>query len=412
MKLVMLRPSYTPENSAGNHLAVDLVEDFQQNGIAVEMIVSVSSKYNGLPEGYRDNCTVHRIQSRFAGTGLLTRMLRYLDESYQMYKKLVSIKDCDLIMTHSTPPTLPPLCVLAARRMKKPLLYWEQDVVSESIITTGITKARLQKKVFYHIAGILEYISRKGSTHTITISERFKQYHTGSGFADDTVSVIYNWIDTDRIYPVSRKENTLFDELGLDRGKFYVTYCGNLGVPQNVEIMIDAAEALAGYEDIRFVIIGGGSREKVVQDYVHKKNLKNLDLFPLMPLDRACEVYNLGNIGLVIGKKGTSNNGFPSKTWSIMAAGQTMVSCFDIDSELSGFVRSGNCGIAIPPDSPDALKDAILQVYRLPDKGAQYGENARRFVLEGFSRKHSTMQFVEIVRRMVGEFNKRREECL
>ncbi|NLB80520.1 MAG: glycosyltransferase family 4 protein [Clostridiaceae bacterium] len=405
MKLVMLRPSYSPENSAGNHLAIDLVEDFQKNGIEVEMIVSVSAKFKGLPEGYKDNCKVHRIQSKFAGQGLLTRMLRYIDESYRMYRKLVSLKDCDVIMTHSTPPTLPPLCILAAKLMKKPLLYWEQDVVSESILTTGIAKAKLQKKILYHIARIIEYISRKGSTHTITISEKFKQYHIDSGFNDSKVSVIYNWIDTDRIYPISREENKLFDELGLDRNKFYVTYCGNLGVPQNVEIMIDAAKALSDYPNIQFIIIGGGSREKIIHDYIKRKKLKNLVIFPLFPLTRACEVYNLGNIGLVIGKKGTSNNGFPSKTWTIMSAGQTMISCFDIDSELSEFVRRGNCGIAIEPDSPEKLKEAILQIYNSADKGAKYGENAHKFVLEGFSRKQSTMKFIDILNIMYKEIN-------
>ena len=58
------------------------------------------------------------------------------------------------------------------------------------------------------------------------------------------ILLIYNWIDTNQIYPKNRKDNKLFDDLNISREEFVVSYCGNLGVPQNVEIMIDAAEKL------------------------------------------------------------------------------------------------------------------------------------------------------------------------
>ena len=276
--------------------------------------------------------------------------------------------------------------------------------MSESLISTGIFgSGGFKRKVLYKAAKMIEKISEKKSTHIITISEQFRNMHLDQGAAPDKVSVVYNWIDTQQIMPIPSEQNPLFDELGIDRDRFTVTYCGNLGVPQNVEIMIDAAEILQDELPVQFVILGGGSREQKIMQYVKEKALNNLKLFPLQPLERAGLVYNLGQVGLVIGKAGTSRNGFPSKTWSIMAAGQTMIACFDTDSELCHFVQEGDCGIAVEPDSPEALAQAIRVLYEDQDACAQKGRNARAYVVERFGRSAATEKIIATAARLVKE---------
>lgn len=402
MKVVMLRPSYIPELSAGNHLAVNLVEDIKAAGYDIELIVPVSENY---VENHSENFdyVVHRINSKFNGKSTLKRMLRYMDTSLKMLVTLLKIQDVDVILTHSMPPTIGPLSVLASKIKKVPVVFWEQDIVSQSIITTGIAKNKFIKKIFYLVSKMLESISLKGSSKVITISEKFKKLHVKDGIYSEKINVIYNWIDINKIYPLKREDNYLFDKYNLDRNKFFVTYCGNLGVPQNVEIMIDAAEILRD-EDIEFIIIGGGSREEKIKSYAEDKNLSNLKIFPLEPLENANEVYNIGDIGLVIAKEGTSNNGFPSKTWSILSAGQVIISCFDKDSELSDFVIASKAGIAVEPDSAEKLSNAIIEIYSLEDKGALFSSNARKFVCENFSRDISTQKFIRIIEDTVKKY--------
>ena len=193
----------------------------------------------------------------------------------------------------------------------------------------------------------------------------------------------------------------MFDELGIPRDKFIITYCGNLGVPQNVEIMIDAAARLQKYKDIYFVIFGGGSREEYIKKYFAEKQLENMSIFPLQPLERSQFVYSVGDVGLVIGRSGTSKNGFPSKTWSIMAAGQAMIACFDLDSELSEFVREGNCGITIEPDSSEALENAIKKLYSDRENTKKMGIAARNYVINNFDRKAATGKIIKTAEDLV-----------
>ena len=135
--------------------------------------------------------------------------------------------------------------------------------------------------------------------------------------------------------------------------------------------------------------------------YIDRSGANNIELLPLQPLEEASHVYSIGEVGIVIGRKGTSRNGFPSKTWSIMAAGQAMISCFDIDSEFSNFVREGNCGIAVPPDNSVALKNAILELYLNPTQTKEYGRNARSYVSSKFSRDAATSNIIHIVKRLI-----------
>lgn len=406
MKVLMMRPSYRPELSGGTHLAIDLVEDFIAAGIAVEVVTPISEKYKRIVDDTTDECIVHRITSKYESRGTLFRILRYIDVSRQMYKMAIKL-DADVVMTHSMPPLLGPIGAQIEKKKKVPVLYWEQDIVSESLISTGVFgKSGFKQKLMYKVAQSLEKRSERGSTHIVTISEQFKRMHTDRGIPDNKVTVVYNWIDTDQVYPVPREDNPLFDELGIPRNKFIVSYCGNLGIPQNVEIMIDAAEKLQSIEDLLFVILGGGSREDYIKQYILKKKLKNLMLFPLQPLEQSHFVYSIGDVGLVIGRKGTSKNGFPSKTWSIMAAERPMIACFDVDSELCHFVEDGECGLVVEPDSSQALGNAIMNLFTHRELATKMGQNARVYVESRFGRSGATAKIIKEIERAVTEYHK------
>ncbi len=250
MKITMMRPSYRPELSGGTHLAIDLVEDFIKAGHEIEVVTPISSKFEAFVDEDQDECKIHRVTSRFNKGDVLSRILRYIDISYKMYSTAKKI-DADIIMTHSMPPLLGPLGTILGKRKHVPVLYWEQDIVSQSLISTGIFgKSGFKQKMMFKVAEILEKRSEKHSTHVVTISEQFKKMHIGRGIPSNKVSVVYNWIDTNQIYHVSREENPLFAELNIPKDKFIVSYCGNLGVPQNVEIMVEAAEKLRDNNNI------------------------------------------------------------------------------------------------------------------------------------------------------------------
>lgn len=411
MKILMLRPTYFPEISGGTHLAIDLVEDLIKEGNQIKLIVPMPTrldtdnikKYKSkrVEKLYNGRLEIVRLRNRFSEKNIILRAFRMLSIGLKMFAYVLKEKNIDIIFSHSMPVFLGPLAAIGGKIKKVPVIYWEQDIVSESIISTNIVGKGIKRKILYKIALTLEKITSNLSTHIITISNRFKERQIRLKRKEESVDVIYNWIDTDELYPVNRQDNYLFERFNLDKNKFYITYCGNLGIPQNVEILIDAAKKLEYIEDMQFLIFGNGVRKNKIEKYLEESNAKNCTLLPLQPLEESKYVYSIGEVGIVIGRKGTSHNGFPSKTWSILAAGQAIISCFDLDSELSNFVQKGNCGIAVEPDSSEKLKDAILQMYNDRQQTEKYGNNARTYVKERFSRSIATKKFIDVFNKVV-----------
>ena len=402
MKVLMLRPTYMPELSGGTHLAFELVEDMLAKQWNIAIITSISNKFAGDISSYTDECEIVRVSSVFSGTDIISRILWYIDVSLKIYAKAKK-KQADVIISHSMPPLLGPLAAHLGKKKKIPVVYWENDVVSESILTTGIVKNKIIEKIFYKIAYVLEQFTAKRVSHIVCASDNFVKMHIKRGTPANKLSEIRNWIDTSSTFFVERCDNILFEKFKLDRNKFFVTYCGNLGVPQNVEILIDAAEMLQEISDIEFIIIGNGSREKEVIEYAKKKNLPNLKMFPLEPIDMVNYVYSIGNIGVVLAKKGTSKNGFPSKVWSMLSVGQPIISCFDLNSPLSKVVEDSGAGYAIEPDNAAKLKETILSMYKNRAQEQELRQNARKYAVEYADRKRLTSKFIEIIESVQGE---------
>jgi colanic acid biosynthesis glycosyl transferase WcaI len=412
LKVLILRPNYFPEIAGGTRLAVDLVEDLVSNGIEVVLVApfpfradeETKEKYKNLKVEtlHEGKLKIIRIDISANENSLISRAWRYLAITVVMFWKGLGMKNIDAIMSISMPPLLGPVSVLLGKIKKKPVLYWEQDVVSESLISTGVASKGIKKRILYTAARFLEEISSKGSDHIVTISKKFMDRHIVKEKSKEKVDLIYNWIDTNQLVPIPRADNILFERYELDPNAFYVTYCGNLGNAQNVEILIEVAEHLRHIEDLKFVIFGNGVKQKFIEDRLHNSDVSNVNLFPLLPLKEASYVYSLGDIGIVVGKSGTSFNGFPSKTWSIMAAGQSLISSFDIDSELSELVRENEVGIAVPPEDPTALTDAILDLYDDREKVIRFGSKGREYVCKHLSRNEATSRFVDIFRNMTG----------
>ncbi|TDL61515.1 glycosyltransferase WbuB [Rhodococcus qingshengii] len=415
MKILMFRPSYYPEISGGTHLGIDLIEDLIDAGHEVILITpapwrvseEIKKKYRNMKieEQYDSKLIIHRVYVSANEKSIASRAIRMLLLTFGMSFRALKEKKVDIIMSHSMPVFIGPISVLLKWLKRVPLLYLESDVVSESIISTGIAKEGLKKNLLYSLGKMLEKISLKGSDYIITVSDLFRRRNIDAGIHTEKIEVIYNWIDTNKVAPIPRKDNILFDRFQLDRDKFYVTYSGNLGLPQNVEIIVDAAKALEHIKDLEFVIIGGGVRKEEILQYIDNSDASNIKFFPLQPLEEVSYVYSLGDVGIVLGKKGTSNNGFPSKTWTMMAAGQAIISCFDLESELSASIIEGECGKAIEPDSPEKLKQAILQMYNNKQYAQQCGLNSRRYVDDNYSRKIATSKYINALEKLVPKKN-------
>lgn len=410
MKVLRLFSYTYPESIAASHLGNDLSNGFMEAGIYTEGYAPTPSR--GLTkEQIRENKKIKYLERfngtqkiyRFPmfkeGTNVIQRAVRYACCSIMHYRKGIKAENIDLIYSSSTPPTQGMLCALVAKKLSKrygrrvPFLYNLQDIFPDSMLTTKLTK---KGSLVWKIGRKIEDYTYKKADKIIVISESFKRNIMEKGVPEDKIVVISNWINTDEVTPVAKKDNRLFEELGIDRNKFTVVYSGNFGAQQGADIIFETAKLLEGRNDIQFVVFGGGSGFGAAKAYVSEHKPSNVIINDYLPKERIPEIYSMGDIALVIGRKGGSSSCLPSKTWSIMSCNVPIIASFDLESELADILSASDTGICVDAEDPKGLADAIVY-----SKDNPMERRGREYVIANASKKTCVSKYIEVLKSMV-----------
>lgn len=410
MKILKL-PTYSyPEQVSSSHLSKDLEEAYAKAGFETVMYAPTPCrgiseeerrKYKkiGYEERYDGKVKIHRFSMYKEPKNSLLRAIRYSLIQWKQYFRAIKEKDVDVLSSGSTPPTAGILMAKVKKKISKkqgreiPFVYNLQDVFPDSLVNTGITK---KGSLLYKIGNRVAMYTYKNADKIIVISRDFKRMLIEKGIPEEKIELIYNWVDENSVTYVDRSENKLFDEYGIDRDKFYIAYSGNIGHTQNITMLLDVAQELKKYDKIGFILVGEGACRDEAEKTIKEKQLTNVKLLPFQPYERISEVFSLGDVGLLISKKGIGSNSVPSKTWSYLSAKRPVLASFDSDSELCDVIRENACGIVAEADDKEALKSAILSLAAGEYDLDGLGDNGRRFLTENISKETCTEKYVKL----------------
>lgn len=408
MRVLMLPAYYQPEQAASSYLWENINEAVIDNGL--DLLVYTPTPCRGVDEvTRREYCAKkkevlregHWVVNRFAmykeGKNPILRALRYVLCGLKQYWHGITAKDIDVLFIVSTPPIQGALGALIKKWRKVSMVYNLQDIFPDSLVGTGLAK---RKGMLWKIGRVIENFTYRNADKIIVISEDFKKNIMAKGVPAEKIEVVYNWVDEQAVVDATRSENTLFDKYNLDRSKFYITYSGNVGLTQNMDMLLSVAKELEANEDIHFVIIGEGTYKKQVEEIIKRDGIKNVTLLPFQPYEDISMVFSLGNVGLVISKPGVGANSVPSKTWSILSASRPVLANFD-ENELKDIVRDNSCGIFTKAGDKEAFKAAILKLYSDKELCAEYGKNGRKFIMANLTRDIGAQKYVDVIKSVV-----------
>lgn len=218
------------------------------------------------------------------------------------------------------------------------------------------------------------------------------------GVPEDKIVVVYNWVDQNAVIDIPRDKNKLFDKYQLDRSKFYIEYSGNIGLTQNMDMLLEVMKELkTTHPDIGLVLVGEGAYKAQVEEIVKRDNLTNVTMIPFQPYEDISYVFSLGDAGLVISKPGVGANSVPSKTWSIMSASRPVLANFD-ENELKDILAGNECGIFTKAGDKEAFKQSIIKLYENRELCKKYGTNGRQFVMDNLTREVGTQKYVDVIK--------------
>ena len=402
---------FLPEKAASIYLTENRLEAFAKAGF--DTVIWASRPTRGLSDEeyqeykkkyletmYGGKVTVHRFTMFREGKNPLLRALRYsLNWIIQLWKGLRE-KDVDCIYLASTPPIQGLLGAFIKKFRGIPFVYNLQDIFPDSLYNNGLAN---KGGILWKIGRVIENFTYKHADKIIVISEDFKKNIMAKGVPEEKIVVVYNWVDQNAVVNVERENNKLFDKYNLDRSKFYIEYSGNIGLSQNMDMLLEVMEDLQdNYPDINLVLVGEGAYKAQVEKIVVDKKLNNVVMLPFQPYEDISYVFSLGDAGLVISKPGTGAASVPSKTWSIMSASRPVLANFD-ENELKDILAGNECGIFTKAGDKEAFKQSVITLYENRELCRQYGANGRKFVMDNLTREVGTQKYVDVIKSVVAE---------
>lgn len=407
MKILFLPAYFYPESAASSYLGENRNQAFADagfetitfaptpcRGVSTEVRKEYCSKAHRVEKMYDGKMTVHRFPLYAEGKNPVMRALRYSLCWLIQFHKALWAKNIDCIYLASTPPIQGLIGSWVGRIRKIPFVYNLQDIFPDSLSGTGLAK---KGGILWKIGRWIENQTYKGADKIIVISQDFKKNIMAKGVPEEKIVLVYNWVDEQAVVDVPREKNVLFDRYGLDRSKFYITYNGNIGLTQNMDMLMEVAKALEVNEDIHFVLVGNGAYKEHLEQIIKERNIGNVTLLPFQPYEEISHVFSLGDVSLVISKPGVGANSVPSKTWSIMSASRPVLANFD-ENELKDIIESNHCGVFSKAGDKVAFTNAILKLYHDRELCKEFGMNGRKFVMENLTKEIGTRKYVEVIK--------------
>lgn len=375
------------QHATSEHLLSAVVERLCEAGNSVHII----QKYTGgtlppIPEKLSIyNITTDVIPYQAADKGNF--IARYLTElEYISASKKFITSDYDAVFIQSN--NVAGFAVRAVRKKlpKAIVTFNVQDIFPYNLSFSGGLKRN--SPVFKILAAEQRY-GYKHADHVITISEDMKDTLVADGVDADKVEVIYNWSYQDEPY---RNVDLASVSHMFNPEYFNVVYAGNIGVMQNVDILIETARLMKADHSVWFHVIGNGVYKSKLEARAKEYGITNISFWPMQPPELAPLIYSAADLNVIPLVKDVYRTALPSKTATCLACQKPILFAIGKDSVFGQKVmKEAGCPV-VESDKPEELVEAIKRI--------QSGERinkAAEFFLKYCGKTENSRKYAEIL---------------
>lgn len=239
------------------------------------------------------------------------------------------------------------------------LVYNVQDLFPNNLLY--IEKIR-KNSIIYKLISFFQFKVYEYSDHIITISEDIKNELMSMGIDEKKITVVYNWSYQDDVYSMDKTKDELVNNI-FAKDKFNVVYAGNIGIMQNVDILIDTAKILKNsYNDINFIIIGNGVYKQKLVRLKDKYKLDNVYFYDMFPSDLVPIIYQNADVNVIPLHNNIYKTALPSKTATCLACQKPIIFCIGKNSLFGSRVSEETKCSCIDCNDAQGLADEIIDI--------------------------------------------------
>lgn len=401
MHVMLIHQAFISPKEAGGTRHLELGQRFVREGNDFTIVASNLSYHSGKQveppadgiEQY-DGVRVRRAWTLAAlHRSYLWRVVSFLSFMVSSVWTALRVRNVDLVMGTS-PPIFQLLSAWLVSVIKRvPFVLEVRDLWPEFAIDIGL----LKNPVIIWVARRLEMFLYNRATHIVVNSPAYREYLIHKGVAEAKVSFVPNGVDTS-LFTETIDGSHLRREFDLD-GKFVVTYAGAIGMANDLDVVLDAADRLRDSHDVQFLIVGDGKERNRLEQRAKDMALDNVtftgprpkaEMPQFLAMSDAC-LATLQDIPMF-------KTTYPNKVFDYMAAARPTI--LGIDGVIRDVVEKADGGIAVPPGNADALAHAVAELAHDRNRAIAMGRSARAYVELHFDRDQQAIEFRETIQQV------------
>ena len=376
MHVCFFNRSYWPDLGATGQLLTELSEDLvRRHGWDVTVVSGYPLRSTSVlpPREWRNGVQIVRAAgSTLDPKAFVGRASNYVTYFASALLHGLQIRRPDVVVGLTDPPIIGLAALGAARRADAPFVFLCEDIFPEVATLLEDFHSGLVNDALTQVNRFLI----RSADRVIALGDTMKRrLIEGKGAEPSKVTVIHNWADCAAVGPGPRDSAFARRHDLVDR--FVVLHAGNIGLSQDLEIVLHAADQLRDRPDIVFVFVGDGSKKKHLEDLAVRRDLRNVMFLPFQPRDEMDQSYATADVALISLRAGLAGVIVPSKLYNILASGRPCIAAVERDCEVAQIVEQAGCGFVIGPGDASALRARVVDLAANPECRREMGARAR-----------------------------------
>jgi glycosyltransferase involved in cell wall biosynthesis len=313
---------------------------------------------------------------------LALNYLSFILSAYLLAPFLLRGRRVDAVFVYAPSPLLQALPAIFLAWLKRaPLVVWVQDLWPESLSATGFIRNECALNA---VAVAVRYIYRCADSILIQ-SEAFRVPILRMVKDAGKIHYYPNSAETDADTSTPDIGESVISELASAlRNNFSVVFTGNIGTAQSIETIVEAAEKLRDRSDIRFFVVGSGSREDWLVAEILRRKLGNIELTGRLPAEAMPKIFSTASVLLAtLRDEPILAYTIPSKLQAYLAAGRPIIAC--MNGEGARVVVESGAGVSCGAEDSAALANEVLKMQGLScEERLRMGERGRHYFSEHY----------------------------
>jgi glycosyltransferase involved in cell wall biosynthesis len=403
VRILVLNQYFHPDRSATSQLLTELCEDLSR--FHDVFVVTGRPSYNaaeGTPSSglvskeWLGRVRVARVWSTaFDRTRMPGRLTNYGTYLASSAAGAFAVHRPDVVVALTDPPPVGLIGALAAKLRGVPFVLVTKDIFPDVAEQLGA----LKNQAAIGVLRVMKSTLLRSADRVVSIGRDMRTRLLEDGVPSGKIVTIHDWSDGSAVRPIDSPSSLRIRQGWGDR--FVVMHSGNMGLSQDLDTVIEAADGLRHREDVLFAIVGEGASKARLQRTVADRGLENMEFLPFQDKADLSESLGAADVHLVSLKRGLAGYIVPSKVYGILAAGKPFIAAVERESEPALIAEENGCGVVVEPGDPEALAQTVLEM-RDADL-VEMGKRGRQALEDRFDRPIAVTAYLDLLASVVGD---------